>query len=196
MRTRRQLLFIGGIMGLLPTVYWLVLMVVTDSSFHPTGWEMTGGMLVIYSAIIQLVVVAIFHALQWSKVQKVWDLAFSAALTGVIVGSIAVLELVALDGFRLRRLLADMPAILGLVIGSGITFAMGTALFWLIAKWHNLHRGVLVVVQEATCCAACGFDLSGKQSMVCPSCGTAFTLEDLRTSDEFSSQVIAKKRDP
>ena len=196
MRTRRQLLLIGGIMGLPPTFYWLLLMLVTHSSFHPTGWSALAPMfLVFYSIIIQLVAVAIFHAVQWSHVEKILDLALSAALTGVMVGSIAILELVALDGFRLRRALADMLTMLGLVIGSGVAYALVTLLLWSIAKWHNYHCGVRVVVQEATCCATCGYDLSGKQSMVCPSCGTAFTLEGLRTSDELSKLANERKEE-
>lgn len=179
-------------MGFMPTVYWLFLMVITDSSFHPTGWDFGPGMLLFYSAITQLVAVAVFHAFQWSHVQKIRDLAASATLTGVVVGLIAVLEAVALDG---GRLLADMLAILGFVTGSGIAYAMGTLMLWSIAKWHNYHRGVLVVVQEATCCATCGYDLSGKQSMVCPSCGTAFTLEDLRTAEGLSDRAAAQRRE-
>jgi len=193
MRSRRQLLLVGGIMGILPTVYWLCLMVGTDSNFRPIGWDFGPGIFLMYSIFGNLGVVAIYHGAQWSHFKRIREVGISACMSG-IASCVFLLAVCAIcSGFRMFDDLEDLLSLLGCVIGCGLAYAAGAIVFWSMAKWHNHLRGVFVVVQEATCCAACGFDLSGKQSTACPSCGTAFTLESLRTPNGLSAQSTVPK---
>jgi len=190
MRTRRQLLLIGGIMGIVPTGLLFVFSQMTEIGEYDFGAVYRLGAPAI---IIHMVLFITFAVFLWSRLRRISD-------GWVWAGTLGLMVLIYCEVFArcygtslAWRGATEFIIFVGITIGSGLAHIILATVIWYACMGHNYHRGVRVVVQEATCCAACGFDLSGKQSMVCSSCGISFTLEDLRTEDRLSIDPDSRK---
>lgn len=189
MRTRHQLVIIGAIMGIVPLGLLIVFSQVTELGEYDFGAVYRLGAMVI---IIHMILCVSFAVFQWSRLQRISDLWAWAGTTGAMAVIYCGVAL-RVDGKFLGA--GEMLIVLGVTIGSAIVHAGLATAVWYAVVWRKGLRGIRVVVQEATYCASCGFDLSGKQSMACPSCGIAFTLKDLRTPEGLSDRAAAQRRE-
>jgi len=160
-------------------------MIATGSSFHPTGFDFSAGIYLVYSMLLSIPIVAAYHAKRSSLVRNDGDLARSAGVTGFVAAIAGIVAGVVMGEIRSYELRHGVPTLLKFVMVSSVVYTLGVLTFVAMVAWYRLYRGVRVVVQEATYCPSCGADLSGKQSFVCRSCGNAFALDDLRTREEF-----------
>lgn len=190
MRSRKQLLIMALVTGAAPTALFVILMkTFVDGPISKTDWAILGPFLTtikIHPFLFIGVVVS-----QWSRVRHCQDLIFWAATTGFIAPALLFCLIDYCDSGSLRDVVTGENVLIA--VGIALAHAIVATIVWYTVVAVNRLRGVRVVVQDATCCATCGFDLAGKASVVCPSCGVAFTLGDLRTSAGLSSQAIASK---
>jgi len=186
MRTQRQLLLIGGIMGIVPTGLFHFIALMKKGVFE-YGPQNAWGALATIGYLVPFIAFAVF---QWSRLRRISDVWVWAGTTGAM----AVIYFgIALEVGGMFLGAKEMLVVLGVTIVSAIVHAVLATAVWYATVALNRARCLRVVVQEAACCATCGYDLSGKQSMVCPSCGTAFTLKDLRTPDGLSKLATTRR---
>lgn len=85
-------------------------------------------------------------------------------------------------------MLLVMPVVV-LTVMSSVTSGIGLFI------WGRFRRKYpVVIVGSSPLCLACGYDLIGNKSLVCPECGRPFTFEELgTTAEEFRQrQVLAQ----
>lgn len=66
---------------------------------------------------------------------------------------------------------------------------------WSAALGWCLVRGVAIVRQTGTLCPTCAYNLAGNTSMTCPECGSAFTFDDLDTTEATFKGRVIRARD-
>ena len=176
MRTNRQLVVIGGIMGIVPTALLYVLARMTapiDDYDFGAIYRLGATSLIIHGLLFTA-----FAVFQWSRLRRFADVCAWAGTTGVMA-VIYFPVMVLVDGSSLVHGEKEVLITLGFAIASGLAHTILAGGVWYAMRAWARARGRRVVVQNATYCPSCMNDLSGRQSMVCSHCGTAFTLEEL-----------------
>lgn len=127
-------------------------------------WALAGAWLVVWLRVIR-----------WTPKRRVRTL----QVLGFTVGAAGAVALLARAAFSRQRDWEGWTALGNLLVGLGGLMAC----LWV---WTETARERIERIRESRAggqagrlCPACGYDMGGLTNLVCPECGTGFTLSDL-----------------
>lgn len=160
--------FIGAVVGLGTCVYTGIVAVITEAIARNANAPWLPAVVVLTTAIGVPALVIAWCYKHLAVVRGV--LLFGVGLSlGFAVLPTAIVPFLA--GWFMPTPVARVTPVLALATGPALT----------IAAWGmcRLIRGP-VVVQDGLTCPACRYNLRGNTTGICPECGHAYTLEELR----------------